>query len=326
MDEDEIMTNITNLLHTEESIYLGRVFTDIDQTLMVVGINQSIQSLAVTFGQTYNVIKANHNQEILKAAGNEDIDLILVDTAGDKELWIESLRQIRSSSLLNFIPVLVLSEKNSVNEQLIALELGALDSLLKPLNPFLLTAKISNYMKLMKNVRELELVSSTDGLTGLANRMQLDSTLLNEWHRMRRNKRPLSALMIDVDYFKLFNDKYGHLEGDECLKAVADVIKGVAGRDSDFSARFGGEEFVILLPFTEKSGAEKIAQTLLTKIDALKIPSASKQHKFLSVSIGVSSCQPHDIDAQDIEPSWLLEEADKNMYKAKQSGRNQYCS
>jgi diguanylate cyclase (GGDEF)-like protein len=325
MDEDKIMANITNLLHTEESMYLGRVFTDIDQTIMVVGISHSTQSLSVIFGQTYNVITANHHQEIFKTAGSEDIDLILIDTAGSKELWIESLRQIRSSSLLNFIPVIVLSEKNTVNEQLIALELGALDSLLKPINPFLLTAKISNYMKLMKNVRELELVSSTDGLTGLANRMQLDTTLLNEWHRMRRSKRSLCALMIDVDHFKLFNDAYGHLEGDECLKAVAEVIKNVTGRDSDFAARFGGEEFVVLLPCTEKSGAEKIAETLLTKIVALKIPSASKQLKFLTVSIGVSSCQPHDIDAQDIEPSWLLEEADKNMYKAKQNGRNQYC-
>ncbi|GAC21314.1 GGDEF domain-containing response regulator [Paraglaciecola arctica] len=320
-----MMPKSSNLLQTEESAYLNRVFTDIDQTLMLVGTSQSTQNLSVTFEKTFNVVTASNTQDIFKALGSENIDLILVDTAGDNELWIESLRYIRSSSLLNLIPVIVLSEKNSVYEQLTALELGALDCLLKPVNPFLLTAKISNYMKLMKNVRELELVSSTDGLTGLANKMQLDTTLLSEWHRMRRSKRPLCALMIDVDHFKLFNDAYGHLEGDECLKSVAEVIKHVTGRDSDFAARFGGEEFVILLPCTEKSGAEKIAQTLLTKIVALKIPSASKQHKFLSVSIGVSSCQPHDIDAQGIEPSWLLEEADKNMYKAKQNGRNQYC-
>lgn len=320
-----MMLKTSNLLQIEESAYLSKVISDIDQTLMLVGTSQSTQSLSITFGKAFNVVTAGNTQEIFKALGSENIDLILVDTAGSNELWIEYLRYIRSSSLLNFIPVIVLSVKNSVNEQLIALELGALDCLLKPANPFLLTAKISNYMKLMKNVRELELVSSTDGLTGLANKVQLDTTLLSEWHRMRRSKRSLCALMIDVDHFKLFNDAYGHLEGDECLKAVAQVIKNVTGRDADFAARFGGEEFVILLPCTEKSGAVRIAQSLLTKIVALKIPSASKTNEFLSVSIGISSCQPHDFDYQDIEPSWLLKEADKNMYQAKQHGRNQYC-
>jgi diguanylate cyclase (GGDEF)-like protein len=314
----------SNLSQKEDANYLDLDVTGIEQTLMVIGPSQSTQSLAGSFRQTFNVITASYNPDTFKVIRSEDIDLILLDMSGDKEQWIESLRQIRSNSLLNFIPVIVVSAKNSVNEQLMALELGALDCLVKPVNPFLLTAKVSNYMKLMQNVRKLELVSSTDGLTGLANRMQLDTTLLTEWYRMKRGKRTLSALMIDVDHFKLFNDTYGHLEGDECLKAVAEVIKNVTGRESDFAARFGGEEFVILLPFTEQEGAEKIAQVLLGKIVDLQIPSASKQHQFLTVSIGISSCQPHDLDDHTIESNWLLEEADKNMYQAKQSGRNRY--
>lgn len=314
----------SNLSQKEDANYLDLDVTGIEQTLMVIGPSQSTQSLAGSFRQTFNVITASYNPDTFKVIRSEDIDLILLDMSGDKEQWIESLRQVRSNSLLNFIPVIVVSAKNSVNEQLMALELGALDCLVKPVNPFLLTAKVSNYMKLMQNVRKLELVSSTDGLTGLANRMQLDTTLLSEWYRMKRGKRTLSALMIDVDHFKLFNDTYGHLEGDECLKAVAEVIKNVTGRESDFAARFGGEEFVILLPFTEQEGAEKIAQVLLGKIVDLQIPSASKQHKFLTVSIGISSCQPHDLDDHTIESNWLLEEADKNMYQAKQSGRNRY--
>lgn len=318
------MLNTNNLLQAEESLYMGRVFTDTDQTLLVIGTIQTTQDLSAIFSQAFNVITAIHDQEIYKVVGSEKIDLIIMDTTDSKKLWVESLRQVRSSSLLNFIPVIVLSKKNSINEQLLALELGALDSLVKPIDPLLFTAKISNYMKLMKNVRELELVSTTDGLTGLANRIQLDAVLMKEWHRMRRSQRPMSALMVEMDHFKVFNDTYGHLEGDKCLKAVADVIKNVTGRDSDFAARFSGEKFVVLLPVTDNAGAAKIAKAVLEKIAALHIPIATQQTKFLTVSIGFASCQPHDIDKQDIEPITLLEAADTNLYQAKQKGCNQY--
>lgn len=313
-----------NILQAAESDYLGRVFTEPDQTLMLIGAGRAMECMSFSFAQTFNVITTSHSNDIFQACGDEDVDMIILYAGDSKDLWVETLRQIRSNSLLNFIPVIVLTETNSINAQLIALELGALDCMVKPVNTFLLNAKITNYMKLMKNFKELELISCTDGLTGLANKMQLNTRLNSEWYRMKRTNSPLSALMIDVDHFKHFNDTYGHMEGDECLKKVANVIRKVAARDSDFGARFGGEEFAILLPNTDKNGAQKVAQAVLQELQGLKIPNAKDQHEYLSVSIGISSCEPHSLGQDSIEPIWLLEEADRNLYKAKGNGRNQF--
>ncbi|MDO6427695.1 diguanylate cyclase [Thalassotalea sp. 1_MG-2023] len=318
------MLHTSSLLKAADTTPLGEHLNDLQQTILVVGVNQSFRHLSVTFGKTYHVINVDYQQEIDESVRKKGIDLIILHADDDKELWIKSLRNIRSSPFLSFIPIIIISNKNSVNEQLTALEFGALDCMVQPFNPFILTAKVSNYMKLMENVRKLELASSIDGLTGLANRMALDSTLFTEWHRMKRSKQPLSALMIDVDHFKLFNDKYGHLEGDRCLKIIADALTNVTGRNSDFAARFGGEEFAVLLPGTDSFGAEKVAQLILEKIADLSLPSASESTNFLTVSIGIGSCLPSDLDVQEIKPSWLLQEADKHLYMAKNNGRNQY--
>ncbi|WP_289031509.1 diguanylate cyclase [uncultured Paraglaciecola sp.] len=313
-----------NILQAAESDYLGRVFTEPDQTLMLIGSGRSLECLSTSFAQIFNVITTSHTSDIFQACGDQDVDMIILYAGHSKDLWVETLRQIRSNSMLNFIPVIVLTETNSINAQLIALELGALDCMVKPVNTFLLNAKITNYMKLMKNFKELELISCTDGLTGLANKMQLNTRLKSEWYRMKRNNLPLSALMVDVDHFKHFNDTFGHIEGDECLKKVADVIKHVAARDSDFGARFGGEEFAILLPNTDHEGAIKVAKAILQKLRILQVPHKHEGSKYLSVSIGISSCEPHSIEDVNLDPMWLLEEADSNLYKAKHNGRNRY--
>ncbi|MFT2090066.1 diguanylate cyclase [Paraglaciecola sp. 2405UD69-4] len=312
------------ILQAEESAYLGRVYRDLDQTLLLVGSGRALECLSLSFAKSFNVVSASHTEDVLQVSSNEDVDMIILYAADDKDIWVETLRQIRSNSMLNFIPVIVLTETNSVNSQLIALELGALDCMVKPVNTFLLNAKIANYMKLIKSIKELELVSCTDGLTGLANKMQLNTRLKSEWYRMKRNNLPLSALMVDVDHFKHFNDTFGHIEGDECLKKVANVIKQVAARDSDFGARFGGEEFAILLPNTDHEGAVKVAKAVLQKLQGLHIPHEYEGNPYLSVSIGISSCEPHSIEDINLDPIWLLEEADSNLYKAKHNGRNCY--
>lgn len=299
---------------------------DLEQTIAIVGGCQTSENLAVSFGSNFNIVHAGHANELFKAYEQQDIDLIILSASGDNGLWIEQLKKIHEHPVLNFIPIIVLTQNDSVNQQLIALELGAMDCLVIPPNPFLLYAKVNNYMKFMKNVKQLELISCTDGLTGLPNRTQLDTTLTKEWYRMKRSQSTLSILMIDVDYFKDFNDKFGHLTGDEALKAVASAMAKVAGRESDFAARFGGEEFVILLPCTDYLGAQKLAESVLQEIQALAIPSANKSFDFLTVSIGISSCEPHKKAEQETGPNNLLDEADQNLYKAKQQGRNKYNS
>ncbi len=170
--------------------------------------------------------------------------------------------------------------------------------------------------------RSLDLLSRRDPLTNLANRRDFNETLLEEWERARREDQPISLVFIDIDHFKLFNDHYGHASGDECLVQVSKVLADALKRPGDLAARFGGEEFVLLLPNTEDSGARRVAERLLKKVDALKIPHMhSRTAGHVSISLGVATRYPlrDNITAQD-----LLELADAALYFAKNSGRHRY--
>ena len=167
--------------------------------------------------------------------------------------------------------------------------------------------------------KDLERMSFEDGLTGIANRRMFDLVLDKEWHRMLRSQHPLSLIMIDIDYFKAFNDCYGHLAGDECLKTVAQVLKRQIARSSDLVARYGGEEFVILLPETPEEDVCLLAQRCCEAIRAEKIPNEkSKVSAYVTISAGVCCMIPHSDDASQA----LLNGADIRLYNAKRLGRN----
>lgn len=166
---------------------------------------------------------------------------------------------------------------------------------------------------------ELEVYSNRDGLTGLANRRFLNQYLLREYSHAIRHKRPLSLIMLDIDYFKQYNDKYGHLIGDECLKQVATALEKTVNRAKDLVARYGGEEFILILPETEKLGASHIADKIRSSIEELNIPHiGSPIHRFLTVSVGVTTF----IADSETKIDNLILEADKALYQAKQNGRN----
>jgi diguanylate cyclase (GGDEF)-like protein len=163
--------------------------------------------------------------------------------------------------------------------------------------------------------------SSTDGLTGLANRRSFDQSLDTEWQRAGRSLMPLSLLMVDIDHFKKFNDHYGHLAGDECLRRVADALGGVVRRAGEVVARFGGEEFVLLLPGADSAQACDTAQTCLDRIRRLAMPHvASPTAKQVTISVGVATVVP---DAT-IDAMLLVNTADTAMYRAKTGGRARY--
>ncbi len=168
---------------------------------------------------------------------------------------------------------------------------------------------------------ELEALATTDGLTGIANRRAFDFALDGEWRRTIRNRGSIAALLIDVDHFKAFNDTYGHAEGDRALRAVAEAIRDNVRRPGDLAARFGGEEFVALLPDTDGAGALLMAERLRGAVRALGIPQAGSDAGCLTASIGVAALRPAGGDAS----SDLLRSADQAMYAAKQSGRDQVC-
>jgi len=167
--------------------------------------------------------------------------------------------------------------------------------------------------------KEMEELSFRDGLTGVANRRRFDAIIELEWSNARRNRQPLSMLMMDIDYFKQYNDRYGHLEGDACLKHVARILNSAATRARDLLARFGGEEFVLVLPETDEAAAGKLAARCRELILAERIPHESSPiSPALTISVGVGTVIPgHD---DELRP--FIDAVDKRLYQAKQQGRD----
>jgi diguanylate cyclase (GGDEF)-like protein len=166
---------------------------------------------------------------------------------------------------------------------------------------------------------ELQTQSGQDWLTGLANRRRFDEMFRQEWNRARRDETSLGVLMLDIDYFKQFNDTYGHQAGDSCLQQVAKAIGEVVSRPGDFPARYGGEEFVVVLPKTEAAGAVNVAEKMRAQVEALRIPHAnSRASDRVTISVGAAAMIPPEKG----EPATLIAAADQALYQAKREGRN----
>jgi diguanylate cyclase (GGDEF)-like protein len=179
--------------------------------------------------------------------------------------------------------------------------------------------------KLAKRERELRTanlhlteLATSDGLSGLANRRGFDARLEAEWQLAAELRRPIGLLMIDVDHFKLFNDRYGHLEGDHCLRGVGEVLSKISKGEADFSARYGGEEFVLLLPGAALEKAVEIAERLRRTVESLSFANAQSPWGYVTVSVGVAAFVPDDRDTAEK----LVEAADAGLYAAKRRGRN----
>ena len=180
-----------------------------------------------------------------------------------------------------------------------------------------------NFFEYYKDVEEhLSNLAVHDGLTGIYNRRYFDETLAREWKRTMREKAPLSLIMLDIDYFKKYNDTYGHQAGDECLRQVATTISGALRRPADMAARYGGEEFVVVLPNLKLEDSAKFGETIRAKIEALKMEhKQSDANPFITVSLGIASVVPSSISSYEE----LVGAADKALYSAKNKGRNRVC-
>lgn len=173
--------------------------------------------------------------------------------------------------------------------------------------------------QLQEAYQEMEYLSNRDGLTGIANRRYFDDYLVREYANSFKYSKPLSLIMVDIDFFKQYNDKYGHLNGDECLKQIASTLEKTINRSRDLVARYGGEEFVIVLPETDNIGGSIVAEKIRSSVEKLNIPHiGSNISKYLTVSVGVSTL----ISDSKLIPENLILEADKALYLAKQKGRN----
>ncbi len=250
------------------------------------------------------------------------------------------VRQYRADPATREVPVIVLSTTEDPVIKSEAFRQGANDYLVKLPDPIELLARIRYHSKaylnqiqrddayralrqsqqqLMEVNIELQRLNLIDGLTGLSNRRYCDEFLNKEWKRAIREATPLSVLMIDVDNFKRFNDTYGHLAGDEVLKQVAEVIRNSFARPADLAARFGGEEFIVLLPNTPASGAFFVAEKIHSAIVRAKISYDESEHKIVTISVGVATTNPQ----RDRQATTLIEAADIALYQAKKAGKNQ---
>jgi diguanylate cyclase (GGDEF)-like protein len=281
---------------------------------------------------------ATNGMDAMRIARETLPDLILLDAEMPGMSGFKVLEALKAEPELAAVPVIFVTSHSEAGFEVSALEMGAADYIGKPFKSTIVLARVKTQLTLKRTSDELRQETLTDGLTGIANRRHFDRTLEREWLIAQRAGDPTSMLMIDVDHFKSFNDRYGHPKGDACLRQLAQTLVSVARRPSDFVARCGGEEFVILLPKTDRRGAELVARHVLNAVEARAIfhrDSPTLSHH-LTVSIGIachdaeSSCWPNSSSglrsAADTvgvcrDGSDLVLAADRALYAAKTAGR-----
>ncbi len=279
----------------------------------------SLKVLGELLKRDYAVFVATNGAAVLDKAIADPPDLILLDIMMPDTDGYEVCRLLKKNEATQNIPVIFITAKSSEDDEVRGLALGAVDYITKPFSLPIVKARVKTHLELKQKTDMLESISSRDGLTGIFNRRQFDTVFATEWKRAIRSGRPLAVIMLDIDCFKLYNDNYGHLAGDECLKRVASALSDTLQRAADFVARYGGEEFVIVLPETAPETALLIGKRVRMAVEALKIEHGySTVTPHITVSVGVASAVP----AQDMDHHILLELADNALYEAKQSGRN----
>ncbi|MBP2635148.1 MAG: Response regulator, contains domain [Firmicutes bacterium] len=271
----------------------------------------------------------------------ENIDLIIMDGIMPGIDGIKASTLIKAHAHFADVPIIVITATDEAELLDKAFSAGAMDFIIKPIKQLELKARVNSALNMkhaidqrkareaelikvleeLENVnRELNRLSSLDGLTGIANRRHFDQIYEIEWRKAVRTGRELAILFLDIDFFKYYNDTYGHLEGDECLKKVAAAAGSVLKRPGDLLARYGGEEFVVILPETEIMGAAKVAEDIRAAVENCNIPhSASSITDHVTVSVGVAARKL----SLTGKPQELVALADKALYEAKNSGRNQ---
>jgi diguanylate cyclase (GGDEF)-like protein len=282
---------------------------------------------------------ATNGEDALRLADDSVPDLVLLDAEMHGMSGYRVLDALKSRVEMVDVPVVFVTSHTEPEFEVCAFEAGAADFIAKPISAPLMLARISTQLRVKRMTDQLRRAAATDALTGVANRRKFDELLEYEWLRSLRGGDPLSLLLIDVDHFKMYNDRYGHPKGDACLRQVARALVGAGQRIGDLVARCGGEEFALLLPQTPRFGAEHVARRVLNAIEALDIVHAgSTTARHLTVSVGIacydeaSPCwvnTPNEVrfvgdDRQlPCTATDLIMAADKALYSAKRAGRAQ---
>lgn len=290
------------------------------RVLIVDDSSFNITILGEALSEDYEILVATNGQEGLDIAmGSHPPDLILLDIIMPGMDGLEVCTHLKANSLTVDIPVIFITSMSDEEDETTGLSVGAVDYITKPFSIPIVKARVKTHIELKRQRDMLREISTIDGLTGIANRRRFDEFYRAEWLRARRSGTALSVIMVDIDHFKNYNDTYGHAEGDECLKAVAEAMKNVINRPQDLVARYGGEEFVAVLPETGAEGALHLANGMREVVSDLKIThESSSVAAHVTVSVGVATSIPKP----DSTRKQLLQEADGQLYKSKEEGRN----
>ncbi|MCP4024565.1 MAG: diguanylate cyclase, partial [Desulfobacteraceae bacterium] len=269
----------------------------------------------------YKLVAARTGIQGLKLAKKNMPDLILLDIVMPEMDGYEVCKQLKSNDATKNIPIIFITALSEAMDEAKGFRLGAVDYITKPFTPVTVKARVKTHINLKVRTDMLEELASIDGLTGINNRRRFDEMLEKEWNRGIRDQSFLSLVIADIDYFKRYNDNYGHASGDECLRIVADCLNRSIVRSADTLCRYGGEEFGIILPGTDIQGGLEVAQKLRDNIFLLNIPHEfSKISDRITISLGVASLKP---EKHMYHPNDLLEAADQMLYQSKNNGRNQ---
>lgn len=288
----------------------------------------------------YQVSEAENGHQCLAFCQNQLPDIILLDAMMPVMDGFICCAQLQDLYGQKCPPVLMITGLNNQESVDRAFEAGATDYITKPIHWAVLRQRVRRLLhthwvmaelhrkieqervlkaKLEEMNQELQRLVDLDGLTQIANRRAFDEALQQEWKRLAREQLPLSLILCDIDFFKSYNDTYGHQAGDECLQQVADILKKAVKRPADLVARYGGEEFVVILPNTSVRGAIQVAEAIRSKVKSrAMVHDGSVVSKFVTLSCGVAGVIP----PPNTTPDRLIAEADQALYKAKVEGRD----
>lgn len=280
----------------------------------------NLQLLSRVLSEEFDLRVARSGQKALEIAFGEDIpDLILLDINMPDIDGYEVCKLLKGDVRTQSIAIIFITARTSVEDEEKGFLLGAADYITKPFSPVVVRARVRNHINLKIRTDILESVAHTDSLTAVSNRRSYDEYLPDMWNHCMRSGCSLSVLMMDIDHFKAYNDTYGHGSGDECLRQVAQTIDRSVKRSLEFFGRYGGEEFVAVLPDVDCESAMILAEQLRAEVQSLAIEhSASSVAPVVTISIGCASIIP----TAAYLPASLTEAADSALYVAKKEGRN----
>ena len=298
---------------------------DKKQTVLIVDdVTQNIVILNTTLKEQYNTLFAKSGEEALKIAKENKPDLILLDVMMPGMNGFEVCKELKKNEELKNVPVIFVTALNDSGNESEGLSLGAVDYIRKPYNIDIVKLRVRNHLKMKEYRDELIRLSNTDRLTAIPNRRAIMEAFEREMKLAFRNQKFLGFIMLDIDFFKNYNDNYGHIAGDVTLYSVAQAVSNTLKRPTDMVGRYGGEEFLCILPDTDKNGIMKKSEDMLLAVSDLRIPHHySEASDVITISIGACSLLP-DLE-KDVE--YYIDLADKALYRSKNTGRNKitYC-